>query len=232
MSYLAPLARLAALLLTCLLTPSESLAKGLDSLRLEAREWLLDQARQAYPSAQAQVDIGPLDPRLHLAPCSQVRFFLPAGAKLWRPGTLGVKCVGPASWNIYLSYQARLTGPALVSKHALPARHLLSQEDVALVPVPYQQDPGSYPLTLPDGAVNQRPMAAGQAVLIQDLALPDVIRAGSQVRVRAIGAGFSVSQEGKALNAAKAGGEVRVKMPTGRIVRGLATPAGEVEINP
>jgi flagellar basal body P-ring formation protein FlgA len=151
---------------------------------------------------------------------------------LWGGGSVGVKCTGPASWNLYLSYQVRLRGPALVSQGPLPARHLLANEDLVLGQVRYEQDPGSYLQTLPAGATTLRPLPAGQPLLIHDLGLPNVVEAGALVRVRVNGSGFSIAQEGKALNGAKAGASVRVKMPSGRIVRGLATASGEVEIRP
>lgn len=203
-----------------------------DILRQEATHWLSAQAIQAYPEADAEVKVGALDPNLRLASCKSFRFFLPTGAKLWRNGSLGVQCTGPAGWQLYMTYQSRLTGPALVSLRPLPARHLLEAADVALAPVPYQHDPGSYLQTLPAGATLLRPSPSGQALRIQDLILPNVIQAGTLIRVRVSGNGFSVAQEGKALNAAKPGGEVRVRMPSGRIVQGRASPAGEVEVRP
>jgi flagella basal body P-ring formation protein FlgA len=143
-----------------------------------------------------------------------------------------MKCTAPTKWALYLTYQVHLTGPSLTALHPLPARHLLGPGDVTLTNVRYEQDPGSYLREIPAGAVTQRPMNANQPILVYDLILPDVIQAGAKVRVRAQGRGFSVAQEGKALNAAKAGGTVQVKMPTGRIVRGMANQAGEVEIRP
>lgn len=206
--------------------------QDLTALRQAAAAWLTTQATQAYPDVQARVEIGPVDDRLRLESCASPAFFLPAGARLWSGGSLGVKCVAPAAWSLYLSYQSSLTGPALSLRHAVAARHLLAPGDVEPVRTRYLQDPGQYPRTLPAGATTLRPMAASQALLIQDLHLPEVIQAGALVRVRVNGAGFSVTQEGKALNAAQAGAGVRVRMPGGRVVRGLATAAGEVEVRP
>jgi flagella basal body P-ring formation protein FlgA len=206
--------------------------KSIAAMRQEAAAWLRGEAAQAYPDAMARVDIGKVDSRLHLGSCDAFHFFLPAGARLWSSGSLGVKCTTPARWTLYLTYQVQLTGPALTAQYPLPAHHLLSEADLSLGNVRYEQDPGAYLRAIPFRAATQRPMNAGQAILVYDLLLPDVIQAGSKVRVRVNGQGFSVAQEGKALNAAKAGGSVQVKMPSGRIVRGTATAAGEVEIRP
>lgn len=200
--------------------------------RQDAGVWLARQVEQAFPDALARVEVGPLDSRLRLDPCAEARFFLPAGARLWSGGSLGIQCIAPSTWSLYLTYQVQLTGPALTTRQPLPARHLLGPEDVTLTQVRYEQDPGAYVREIPPGSTTQRPMLAAQPILIHDLILPNVIQAGAKVRVRVQGTGFSVTQEGKALNAAQAGASVQVKMPTGRIVRGMATPAGEVEIRP
>lgn len=217
-----------------LLIPLPSLAGNgyLPALRQEAAAWLSKQVAEVYPDSLAQVEMGPLDERLRLAACDRVQFFLPVGARLWSGGALGVKCAAPSPWSLFLTYQVQLTGPALLAQRPLPARHPLGLGDVALGNVRYEQDPGSYVREIPPGATTLRPMNANQPILVQDLLLPDIIQAGAKVRVRVQGRGFSVAQEGKALNSSKAGGPVQVKMPTGRIVRGVANGAGEVEVRP
>lgn len=212
--------------------PAHAAGKEMQAMRQDAMGWLLREVEQAYPDSVPQIEIGTVDSRLHLGTCGRLHFFLPAGARLWSGGSMGVKCEKPNKWTLYLTYRVQLTGPALTAQRPLPARHLLGLEDLALNNVRYEQDPGSYLREMPSGASTQRPMSAGQAILVHDLLLPDVIQAGARVRVKVNGEGFSVAQEGKALNAAKPGGSVQVKMPTGRIVRGTATPAGDVEISP
>lgn len=217
-----------------LLLPVQVLAHNgnLQALRQEASAWLSKQVAEAYPDSLARVEMGPLDERLRLGPCERLQFFLPVGARLWSSGSLGVKCATPSLWSLFLTYQVQVTGPALLSQRPLPARHLLGMGDVILGNVRYEQDPRSYLRELPSGATTQRPMSSGQPILIQDLVLPDIIQAGARVPVRVQGRGFSITQEGKALNSAKAGSPIQVKMPSGRIVRGVANPAGEVEIRP
>ena len=218
----------------CLLMPGlvQAAGKGMETMRAEAASWLSGQAEQRHPEAVVEVEIGPVDSRLRLGNCNSFKFFLPASARLWGGGSLRAMCTAPAQWNLYLSYQIRLTGPALTARRPLPARQLLAVDDVALGPVHYAQSPGSYLREIPQGATTLRPLSAGQAIMIHDLNLPNVIQAGARIRVRVNGSGFSVAQEGKALNAARAGGDVQVKMPSGRIVRGIATTTGEVEIQP
>lgn len=213
-------------------TTAHADSRQMQAMRQEAAAWLSSQVERTYPDALSRVEIGPVDSRLRLGACEDYRFLLSPGARLWSGGSLGVKCVAPAHWTLYLTYQIQLTGPALTALRPLPARHLLSPGDVMMGNVRYEQDPGGYLREIPAGATTQRPLNASQPILVYDLVLPDVIKAGSKVRVRVQGRGFTVAQEGKALNAAKAGGSVQVKMPTGRIVYGTANQAGEVEIRP
>lgn len=206
--------------------------KGMQGLRHEAQKWLTAQVEQTYAEAIPRVEIGQIDSRLQVGGCENLRFFLPPGARLWGGGSLGVKCTVPSKWTLYLTYQVQLTGPALTATNPLPARHLLGPGDTALVNVPYAQDPGAYLREIPTGATTLRPINARQPLLIHDLVLPDVIQAGAKVLVKVQGKGFSITQEGKALNSARAGGTMQVKMPNGRIVRGRANQHGEVEIAP
>ena len=57
-----------------------------------------------------------------------------------------------------------------------------------------------------------------------------MVRQRDQVRVVTNGAGFSVSNEGKALNSAAAGQVVKVRLASGRVISGIARPDGVVEV--
>ena len=221
-------------LMLCLSTPSQagSNMQDFQALRARAASWLEQEAVRSFPGAQVQVKMGPVDERLRLPACAQPRFFLPAGARLWGSGSLGVRCAGPADWSLYLAYDSQLRGPGLVASRPLPARHLVSAGDVDLGIVEYEQSPNLYPRELPAAARLARPLAAGQALIIDMFLQANVIQAGKTVQVRAGGAGFDVSQEGVALNSAAPGEAVKARMPSGRIVRGTATRDGTVAVSP
>lgn len=201
-------------------------------LRGQAAAWLEGEIARTFPGVQARARVGPVDDRLRLPACARPLFFLPAGARLWHKGSLGARCAGEANWSLYLSFDNRLRGPALVAIQPLPARHAPTAAEVESRIIDYAQAPGLHPRSLPPGARLSRPVAAGQPILIDMLLLPNVIQAGRTVRVEAGGAGFSVSQEGAALNNAAAGESVKVRMPTGRIVQGIATLEGTVAVAP
>lgn len=211
---------------------SETVMLDVPRLRALAAVWLEQQVVTAFPGSVAQAAVGDLDPRLRLPACADTRFFLTANAQLWGRGSLGVRCASPVQWSFYLSYQNRIHGPALVAMRPLAAREAPAVGDVELRQIEYAQSPDLYPRTLPTDARVNRPIAAGQPLLIGWLSLPTVIQAGRQVRLQTRMPAFTVSQEGKALNTAAPGEMVRVKTPGGRIVQGTARQDGTVEVRP
>lgn len=217
------------------LNPARCLANGVlldvPQLRAQAAAWLGQRALTAFPGTTAQATVGDIDTRLRLPACAEPRFFLPANAQLWGRGSLGVRCEAPA-WSIYLSYQNRLSGPALVATRPIAARESPAAADLELRQIEYTQSPDLYPRVLPADARVNRPIAAGQAVVIGSLTLSNVIQAGRKVRLQTRTATFTVSQEGTALNPAAPGEMVRVKTPGGRIVQGTANQDGTVEVRP
>jgi len=186
----------------------------------------------AFPGSVAQAKVGDVDARLRLSACAETRFFLPANAQLWGRGSLGVRCEAPAPWSIYLSYQNRLSGPALVATRPIAVREAPGANDIELRQIEYTQSPDIYPRVLPADTRLNRPVAAGQAIVISWLVLPTVIQAGRKVRLQTRTTTFTVSQEGTALNTAAPGELVRVKTPGGRIVQGTAKQDGSVEVRP
>lgn len=199
-------------------------------LRAQAAGWLQREAAQRYPDASVVATVGGIDPRLRLPACDDIRFFLPGNATLWGRGTLGARCAGGAEWTLYVSYENRLRGPGVAATRPLPARTPLGADDVVATEVEYAQSPDLYPRELPPGAFLSRAVAAGQAIQVDWLMLPNVVRAGQKVRVRVTGDGFVISQEGTAQNAAAPGDVVRVKVTSGRIVQGIAGGDGVVEV--
>ena len=215
-------------------SPAQAETRLLDvpQLRLQAVAWLEQQAMTAFPGSVAQGNVGDVDARLRLPACTEMRFFLPANALLWGRGSLGVRCDAPSPWSFYLSYQSRLSGPALVPTRPIAAREVPKGSDIEVRLVDYTQSPDLYPRVLPADAQANRPLAAGQPILISWLSMPTVIKAGAKVRLQVGTTTFTVSQEGIALNTAAPGELVRVKTPSGRIVQGTARQDGTVEVRP
>ena len=204
------------------------------ALAAQARRSVAEMAAQAYPQARATVTMGEVDARLRLVRCDEVHFFQPAGEQLIGKGSLGVRCAAPQAWTLYLGYQLALHGPALVARHPLALRQPIRPTDVELREIAYDRPPGEYldDSALPEGAVAARPVAVGQALTHDMLVRRDAVQAGRKVRLLVRGAGFQVSREGVAMNNAKPGDTVRVRLPGGRIIEGRTDADGQVIVEP
>ncbi|HRH79784.1 MAG TPA: flagellar basal body P-ring formation chaperone FlgA [Thiobacillaceae bacterium] len=206
--------------------------QALDLLRDGADNFLRDQAGQAYPGMEAQVALGTLDPRLRLRHCPEPDFFLTTGSQPHGSGSLGIRCREPGQWTLYLSYRIVLSGEVLVAKRPLHASQSLLPADLELRRIKLEQPPGAY-FRHPDqlrGTAAARPIAAGQAISLDVLKRRFAVLPNQRVRIVARGRGFQISQEGTAQNAAYMGDTVRVKMPSGRIIQGVADADGVVRV--
>jgi flagella basal body P-ring formation protein FlgA len=208
--------------------------QDMQKLRQIGNAWLEQQAALAWPGVHARAQVAVVDDRLRLAPCNEPSFSLPVGARLGNSGSVNAQCPAPARWSLYLGYQLRLSGPALVARRNLPARAVIGGADVETREIDYEQAPPSY-LTDPRlvvGSRSTRRIAAGQPLLADALSRPPAVNAGQRVRIVAHGDGFSVGQEGSALNTAAAGEAVRARLRSGRVVQGVAQDDGSVLVRP
>ncbi len=130
--------------------------------------WALDQdlgelqrAAEVYARGQTgnlpgQVDVAaaPLDPRTRLGRCESLQPFLPPGAKLWGTANVGLRCLKPENWTVYIPVTVKVTGDVVVT--ALPVRRgqVLGPEDVRLERADLTQLPTDV-LTDPQRAVGR-----------------------------------------------------------------------------
>lgn len=203
-------------------------------LRQSAGTWLEQRAAAEWPDVRARAETGGVDERLRLPSCRNLQFSLPLGARLGGAGSVKAQCLAPVKWSLYLSFQMRLSGPAVVARRELPARALLGDDDLEIRVIDFDRVQSEYlsdPQLAIGAHINQR-LAAGQPLLADSLSRPPAVNAGQRVRVVARGAGFSVNQVGSALNTAAAGQPVRVKLLSGRVLQGIAQDDGSVLIRP
>jgi flagella basal body P-ring formation protein FlgA len=177
--------------------------------------------------------IGQLDRRTELSPCNAFEPFLPSGSRLWGKATVGVRCLGPSNWTIYVPVQVSVTGNYLISTRAMPAGYVVGSTDVVVrsgdlsrLPVNVVTDQ-----TQAIGKIVKNGFSAGQPVRGDLLVDPWAVQQGQNVRTVSNGPGFSVSSEGKALNNAIAGQVVQVRTASGQTVSGIARPGGIVEVS-
>lgn len=221
------LRRIAGLLAFCL----ASLAHAQDLVRSTVEQYLRAQTKGLPGEVTYQV--GTLDPRLQIGPCSAMEPFLPGGGKLWGNTTVGLRCLGPSSWTIYVPVQINVIGTYYVAARGLAPGTQLREADLVRHRGDLTALPGGV-ITDPAQAVGKtlrHGLGAGQPVRGDQLQAPHVVQQGQSVKLVAKGSGFAVSSEGKALNHAADGQVVQVRTPGGQVVSGIARPGGTVEVN-
>lgn len=197
---------------------------------------LAAQSAQTLAPARARIVVTPgqLDPRLKLAPCSEIQAFMPAGLPAWGRSRVGLRCAkGPATWQVYLPIQVEVWAWAPVLVRALPAGAQLDESMLTPTEVNWAasaNSPHQHASTLV-GRVLARPVAAGQALWAADLKTRQWFSLGDSVRIVAQGTGFSISSEGTALGVGLEGQSVRVKTESGRIISAWPVGARQVELS-
>jgi flagella basal body P-ring formation protein FlgA len=186
---------------------------------------------QGFPG-KVSYRITPLDARTKLARCDAYEPFQPAGTTPWGRTTVGVRCLGPASWTLYVQVRISVEAQYLVAARPLAAGQIVGENDF----VTRSGDLGTLPAAvLMDagqalGKTVRIGIAAGQPLRSDQLTAPWAVQQGQKVKTVSRGAGFSVSNEGRALNNAQEGQVVQVRTPAGQTVSGIARPGGIVEI--
>jgi flagella basal body P-ring formation protein FlgA len=212
-----------------LLTPLPSIAQN--TLNSTLDDFLRTQT-QGLPG-KVTYSIGQLDARTPLSPCAAFEPFLPAGSQLWGKATVGVRCLGPSTWTIYVPVQVSVAGNYLISARTMPAGYVLGAADVVVRSGDLSKLPANVITDQAQaiGKTVKNGFAAGQPLRSDLLVTPWAIQQGQNVKAVSNGPGFSVSSEGKALNNAAEGQVVQVRTPSGQTISGIARPGGIVEIS-
>lgn len=176
--------------------------------------------------------VRPLARTTRLSPCDAYDPFFPPGSKAWGKTTIGVRCLGPSTWTVYLQAQINVYATYLVAANTLAAGQLIGPGDV----VSRQGDLGTLPPTvLTDsaqavGKTVRLGIGPGQPVRSDQLIAPWAVQQGQNVTTVSGGEAFSVSSSGKALNNAAEGQVVQVRTSSGQTISGIARAGGIVEI--
>jgi flagella basal body P-ring formation protein FlgA len=179
-----------------------------------------------------RVRAGPLDPRLKLPACDAYQPFTPGNMRLAGNVNIGVRCLGPSRWSIFVPVRIQIESLYVATAAALVAGKTIESRDLVLL----KGDLGTLPagiLTDPEAAIGKNlriALAAGQPVRPEHLTRPKVVRQGQTVRLVTHGPGFAASNEGQALNGAVAGEVVQVRTSSGMVVRGIAAADGTVQV--
>lgn len=181
---------------------------------------------------RVEVTLGDVDPRIQLASCAKIDFFVPQGARLWGRTAIGARCIEGATWQIFLPVTVRVFAPALIGARPIGTGEAVTEADVRFEEIDFTREP---PGLLTDLAqvrdtVAARPIQPGLPLRVDHLRRRPVVAAGDPVRIVYRGEQFQVMVDGKALGGAAEGQAVRVQTDAGRVLTGVALAGRTVEI--
>jgi len=220
-----------ALLLLCSSATSAAEWQSLPAIQATVDSYI--QEKLAAQSGERTVSVSRIDSRLKLSKCDQLEPYLPAGSRLWGNASVGVRCLAPNTWSLYVPVTIKVTDNVLVTVRPISAGQPVQTDDVQLQPRDITNFAGSA-LTSITQAVDKTvvaPVASGTILRLEMLRAGNVIQQGQMVKLVAQGSTFRVSSEGQAMGNAKAGQIVSVKTRSGQIIKGIARSDGIVEVN-
>ncbi len=145
-----------------------------------------------------------------------------------------VSCLQPNRWSVQIPATLQRFGTVIVTSRPIRQNETLTGNDVA--------EQYAELTSLPDDVVRNTHDAIGRQLRVSVtaqqplrqswLVLPIVIPNGATVKVLLAGEGFRIETQGKAMQAARQGERVRVRLDNGRILTGLAWEDGSVWVEP
>ncbi|CAN5152765.1 flagellar basal body P-ring formation chaperone FlgA [soil metagenome] len=189
-------------------------------------------AKTPATGRRVAIDVGSLDPRLRLRPCSRIEAFMPASSRAWGKTHIGVRCNEPAGWTVFVPVDVHVFGTVAVANRPLSPGQALAAGDVSFEERDLTRIAGDVVSTAEQlrDRVMARSFAAGQALVVAGLRSQPVLGNGDAVKVLVGGDGFSIEAAGVALSQADDGAPVRVKLDSGRFVQGIAREGRIVEV--
>jgi len=184
-------------------------------------------------SGTVNIAVEPVDNRLNLAACTSPQAFMPNGGRLWGRTTIGIKCIAPSPWTVYVRATVQVIAEYIVTAAPLAQGQVIGPNDITKVKGDLSN--------LPNGTITDASQAIGRTANIslalgapirQDaLRSNRVVQQGQAVRVVSTGPGFQITTEARALTNGSEGQMVQAKTPAGQVVSGIAKAGGILEIN-
>lgn len=231
----SPFVRAAACVLAaCALAPAVAPAQPATVQDWQAQiRQMAAQAGAGMPAGtRVEVEVGALDPRLKLAPCTRITPYLPAGTRLWGRAQVGLRCTEGARWNVYLPVTVQVYAKAWTANQPLAFNTVIRPEHLQLAEVDIAAEPSPV-IDQPQAAIGRplsRAVRPGQALREADLKARQWFAAGDTVHIVSVGNGFSISAEGLALSPGIDGRAAKVRTEGGRVVTGRAVATRRVEV--
>ncbi|MYN44228.1 flagellar basal body P-ring formation protein FlgA [Pseudoduganella sp. FT93W] len=200
------------------------------TLRRSVEQFL--QVQTAGLPGQVTLSIGAIDPRMQLAACAEPQAFFMAGARAWGKTTVGVRCVAPSPWTIYVQATVTVIGDYVASAvplaqgQSIDGNQLVTLKgDLTMLPAGIATEAAQV-----IGRSANISLPAGTPLRLDTLRSKPVVQSGQLVRVITSGNGFSVSSEGRAMSTAGDGQVVQVRTAGGQQISGIAKAGGMVEV--
>ena len=203
-----------------------------DHTTLKAAVTSFVQQQTAALPGKVTFEVGEIDSRTSLRPCHDIEAFLPGGSKLIGRVTVGVRCLDPNGWRIFIPVQIRISLDLLISARPLAMGQVIHEEDLARQTVETTQSGGMTDATRVTGQVLR--YSVGQGTILRETMLraPYSVRQGQTVQLSVQGSGFNISGAGVALNNASEGDTVQIRTTSNRVISGIAGEDGSVRISP
>lgn len=206
--------------------------QNLQEIKEIVKQFLIKETAGISSTNKITVEAGSVDSRLNLTKCALPEAFMPAGSRLWGKTSVGVRCLAPDRWTIYVPGAVKIWGNYYTTAKPITRGQTISQADLSAT--------NGDLTSLPSGIVTEASQAVGRTSintlaagipLRQDgLRLQQVVLQGQTIRLISHGSGFKVSTEGQALNNASEGQLAKVKINSGQVISGIAKYGGVVEI--
>lgn len=221
--------------ITCLCLTHTSFAATDYQPLADIRQAINQHVQSRFPATvQTSTLIGQLDPRLRLKKCPRpLEAFYPTGTRKLGPTTLGVRCLGPAPWQIFVSVQVKAFGPAVVSKHALPRGTILQKSDLTLAKRELSGALQGYYTAISEieGMQLRYSLAEGYIIGPKSLKPHHLVKQGDIVTILAETQGLLIRVKGKALMNGFRGQSIRVKNTrSNRVLQGEVIASQTVRV--
>ncbi len=190
------------------------------------------QEQTAALPGEVRISVNPPDERTRLGSCDEFQIALAPGARAWGAVPVGVRCLRPQPWQIFVQATVRVSAPVVVALRpvapgsVVDAADLGSRiEELTVLPASVLQDPN-----LAIGRVAAMALQAGSVVRAEHLKQVWAVVNGQSVRVVYESATISVTADGRALGNAAVGQGVEVRVGSGKTVRGIVRSTGVVVV--
>ncbi|AQR64446.1 flagella basal body P-ring formation protein FlgA [Aquaspirillum sp. LM1] len=195
---------------------------------------LVGQARQfaeaSLSGSQARITVGMVDTRLRLPACATPLKPSWLGGRIEGNTAVDMACPS-AGWNIRVPVKVERDAMVVVLRRSVSAGSTLTADDVMLVAA--RSNMAAVSVTDLNEAIGQtvtQNLSAGLILRRGLLRQQQIVRSGQKVQLVASDGSFQVGAEGVAMKNGSVGDVIGVRMPSGRVISGVVSASGSVEI--